>query len=205
MKKKTHAQYNFHEHYQKAFTLVELMAVIAIISILSLIILNAVSTAKVKAEISKVQTDFHNLNQAINSFAIDHAMTPNVSFTILSSSPRPVETMHELTTPVGYISSLPLSPWEGKNLHIRNQMNDSNQSRLAIRTGKIAEDDWIDKPDYTYSKFNPIYHTADKNDWILYSYGPTRVSSFKAYHPSNGLISIGSIYITARGVLSHGN
>jgi len=187
---------------QAGFTLVELITVFAVISILSLLTIRSVFTAKVKAEISKAQTDFYQLNQAIKLFTLDHHhQPPSSNAVVFGYVPRNVESMDELTTPVVYLSTLPVSPWQGKNLFIRNQMDDAVQSRIAARTGNAPEDDWTDYPDYTYSQFHPQLKNPER-DWVLYSYGPVRVTTSLAYHPSNGLTSIGSIYLTGSGISS---
>lgn len=91
----------------RAFTLIELLVVVAIISILAAILIANLATARVKANIARVEGDFAALDTAIEAYRIDHAMYPQDYMSGRGWDPRVL--LSVLVSPVAYISSI---PWE---------------------------------------------------------------------------------------------
>lgn len=96
----------------KAFTLIELLIVVAIIGILAAIAIPNFISAKVRAEVAKVQSDFHSVDLALRQYHFDCGDIP-VRITIPPTHfSNYILNMHELTTPIGYLNSLPEAPWK---------------------------------------------------------------------------------------------
>jgi type II secretion system protein G len=99
----------------KAFTLIELLIVVAIIAILAAIAVPNFIEAQVRAKVSRTFSDMRSLKTAIESYAVDNNIYPETDFGV-ETYPNPGIGMIRLTTPVSYITTIPLSPWEEKNL-----------------------------------------------------------------------------------------
>jgi prepilin-type N-terminal cleavage/methylation domain-containing protein len=84
---------------KSGFTLIELLIVVAIIAILAAIAIPNFLQAQVRAKVSKTLADYQTLDTALEAYYVD-----NNSY-ISTRVPAP------LTTPVAYITSLPITPW----------------------------------------------------------------------------------------------
>lgn len=115
----------------KGFTLIELLIVVAIIGILAAIAVPNFLNAQVRAKVSRAVAEERELQTALEEFFID-----NNSYPPLTNLDRAISRMYRenpgnidsarieigrgsrarriyLTTPVGYISSLPFDPFRG--------------------------------------------------------------------------------------------
>ena len=98
------------------FTLIELLVVVSIISILAAMAVPNYLNAQTRAKWAVVKSDMRTLTVAIESYAVDHADYPiRRDFTtarpfmpLLADQARQ---MSALTTPISYISSLPVDPF----------------------------------------------------------------------------------------------
>jgi prepilin-type N-terminal cleavage/methylation domain-containing protein len=87
-----------------AFTLIELLIVVAIIAILAAIAVPNFLEAQTRSKVSRAKSDMRSLDTAINAYVVDYNRMPIPRG---SGWDKPIE----LTTPVGYINSLPSSPF----------------------------------------------------------------------------------------------
>jgi len=100
-----------------AFTLIELLIVVAIIAILAAIAVPNFLEAQVRAKVSRAKADMRSLATALEAYAVDINKYPtdrshyqhDISISGVEPWPGTEEThLFVLTTPVAYITSLPL-------------------------------------------------------------------------------------------------
>ncbi|MFH1741135.1 MAG: prepilin-type N-terminal cleavage/methylation domain-containing protein, partial [bacterium] len=90
----------------RAFTLIELLIVVAIIGILAAIAVPNFLGAQTRARVARMDSDMRSMAVAIETYRIDHNQFPrqppfNTCILALDGLP-------ELTTPVAYLSSIPI-------------------------------------------------------------------------------------------------
>lgn len=102
-----------------AFTLIELLIVVAIIAILAAIAVPNFLEAQTRSKVSRTLADMRSLATALEAYAVDYNNYP----------PSPnwhygEEAMSALTTPVAFISSIPIDPFRDEaHLYGLQQVN----------------------------------------------------------------------------------
>jgi len=96
----------------KAFTLLELLIVVAIISLLAVIAIPNFNAAQVRSKVARSKADMRTLETALETYAVDNMTYPPGSegFVVPDYSIYNLR-LHPLTTPISYISSLPMDPF----------------------------------------------------------------------------------------------
>jgi len=89
-----------HTHPSRAFTLIELLIVVAIIAILAAIAVPNFLEAQVRSKVARAKTDLRTLALAMESYRIDYNRYPSGNWYH--------EPFNHLTTPVAYLSSVPV-------------------------------------------------------------------------------------------------
>jgi prepilin-type N-terminal cleavage/methylation domain-containing protein len=205
------------------FTLIELLIVVAIIAILAAIAVPNFLEAQIRSKVSRAKSDMRSMATGIEAYAVDYTKPPkgrdemNADTTdprnaIISSLPtremQNVYALSALTTPVSYMTSLPLDPFQEK----------AGQSGGV---GGSGSDTGVKGRYYTYHSF-----TVDRLDgyidlaranaysWCLHSLGPSRRNADGGtvvdllmgnwdiqvpYDPTNGTNSFGQIVRTNKG------
>ncbi|MBM3335346.1 prepilin-type N-terminal cleavage/methylation domain-containing protein [Candidatus Sumerlaeota bacterium] len=102
-----------------AFTLIELLIVVAIIAILAAIAVPNFLEAQVRSKVARLRTDMRTIATALEAYFVDWNGYPmHIDF---PEPPLPVNSrppwFASLTTPVAYITSMPIDPFTG---HYRN-------------------------------------------------------------------------------------
>lgn len=90
------------------FTLIELLIVVAIIGILAAIAVPNFINAQVRAKVARCQADMKSLSTALEEYRMDNNMyppTPNTAGNLRYAR------LARLTSPVAYMSSVPLDPF----------------------------------------------------------------------------------------------
>ncbi|HOL93548.1 MAG TPA: prepilin-type N-terminal cleavage/methylation domain-containing protein, partial [bacterium] len=95
---------------QNGFTLIELLIVVAIIGILAAIAVPNFLNAQIRAKVARVYADMRSLGTAVEMYQVDHNVYPCDGQEPDCLSPWATQSWR-LTTPVAYISSVPLDPW----------------------------------------------------------------------------------------------
>lgn len=194
---------------QKAFTLIELLIVVAIIAILAAIAVPNFLEAQVRAKVSRVKTDMRSMATAIEAYDVEHTALP------------PFFEMYRLSTPVAYITSglLP-DPFGTEDAFLVGDQAIYFYSPLDRRSGDIADFFDVIMPGIGMTpeeEANILRHR-----WILDSNGPDRQlellkypppfliqlaefilgatqNSDEIYDPTNGTVSGGDIWFSAKG------
>ncbi len=221
---------------KKGFTLIELLIVVAIIGILAAIAVPNFLNAQTRAKIARCWADMKSLNTAVQQLQLDTNHLPIDGWDDDQESGRRIlrevfngvgdfpeaqrTTVHYLavlTSPVSYMSSVPIDPFlsQGKSLsdygfgsgygtyiyadvdpHITE--NPRNQGIQCLNPGSLAEA-------YGITPLNT-------NEWAFVGVGPDGVAGIGSgggahdsrgfpYNPSNGLVSLGDVVFTSGGIL----
>ncbi len=142
-----------------AFTLIELLIVVAIIGILAAIAVPNFLNAQVRAKCANTQADHRALSTAMESYHIDNNMyppTPNTSGNLRFAR------LAKLTSPVSYMSSVPLDPF-------RKGIDPNN-------SGTLFQPD-----DSAYPLWDPEYADTQRDSSSVFEWIPEQKSNRKTY------------------------
>jgi len=192
------------------FTLIELLIVVAIIAILAAIAVPNFLEAQVRAKVSRARADMRTEATALESYNIDFNAFPRQfdAFT----HPTPYFTRgnwHEhipstLTTPVSYLSTIPLDPFkpltpypppnpkayvQGRHFYFAT---DFSIKALGLTSGGV------------YNFYKKTDNLAGK--YVIFSYGPDRIY-YNEPVTGTGMKTEGQYidYDSTNGTLSKGN
>lgn len=187
------------------FTLIELLIVVAIIAILAAIAIPNFLAAQMRSKVSRVRAETRTVATALESYYVDNnAYPPMGDFTWSGHMGEP--DFHSripafLTTPIAYISSLPIDPF------------------LTIPAGTFPFPFYNRYTYFNFRQFNEslglvsatfLTRFRQSGAWLIYSWGPDRAANTTAspplgqhgvytnYDPTNGLVSAGNIIRTQR-------
>ncbi|MFH1741420.1 MAG: prepilin-type N-terminal cleavage/methylation domain-containing protein [bacterium] len=96
---------------RSGFTLIELLIVVAIIGILAAIAVPNFMNARIRASVSRAVADQRNISTALESYRLDNNHYPPASMEDGVTRRRVIDRYASLTTPVTYMSSIPLDPF----------------------------------------------------------------------------------------------
>lgn len=187
------------------FTLIELLIVVAIIAILAAIAVPNFLEAQTRAKVAEVQGDMRNFNTALESYRIDNNRYPPSKWpesgyrTLIGWASPTIPDSHlwrELTTPVAYMTTLPLTPFKGTDWiaqagrgYYQGHARD-NDPGFVVRQW-VHPTGWQMFPGYE----NKIWMVADVGPNLQWDNVPRGDGSIQIpYDPSNGTISMGNIY-----------
>ncbi len=163
------------------FTLIELLIVVAIIAILAAIAVPNFLEAQTRAKVARVKNDFRTLATAIEAYSVDwNRMAPGLDeINPASATALPAEWSDwtvrinwfwgTLTTPVAYITSVPLDPFALVSGFIRSDAKRGGNERYTLERCC----------DYYLHTTTPVWEqmrVAKRKGvlWYLSSWGPSR-------------------------------
>ena len=188
-----------------AFTLIELLVVVAIIGILAAIAVPNFLNARLRAAVSRTVADLRGIHTAIQMYAVDNGreILDTVEIPNLPSSGIAWRVWSQLTTPVAYIPSSafwdPFIPetnpfssgaaneavadgtYQYHNIKYWRENDLQGMGQLADRTAR--------------------YYARSPGPDRWYIILPMRLMRWMAYKPSNGLVSVGDIIVSDKGIL----
>lgn len=182
---------------KRAFTLIELLIVVAIIGILAAIAVPNFLNAQTRAKLARVYADIDALELALNSYRLDQNLFPPSHNGSSFIDPHILRFVY-LTTPIAYMSSIPLDVFAAKH--------DYSTGGFNTIGGKYVGDPYR----YLESQFHPTIHQFSETDehkryvYLLSGRGPDAVMNWQnsprlpdalAYDVSNGLNTNGDINI----------
>ena len=177
------------EKRDTGFTLIELLIVVAIIAILAAIAVPNFLEAQVRSKVSKSLAELASLAVALEAYHVDYDRYCPQRYGTGVPIYIVVQRLVMLTTPVPYITSLPLDPFEHRDY---------------LQTGNYKSYVYAYKPDSVangWSQWGGLVWGGPSSpyDWLLEGYGPSGLGSpywfngRNQYDPTNGTVSGGHI------------
>ncbi|MBI1388872.1 MAG: prepilin-type N-terminal cleavage/methylation domain-containing protein [bacterium] len=172
---------------RKAFTLIELLIVVAIIGILAAIAVPNFLNAQMRAKVAKAESELRTLSTALESYSIDNNMYPpwvNENGVARNGGGLGISfRYHALTSPVSYLSSVPIDPFIDQKKENQDAVYDTYDYVDAWSTIH-----WLKATSLGNSFRCAVWRAASAGPDYTMTYG----SAF-TYSPSNGLNSWGDI------------
>jgi type II secretion system protein G len=164
---------------RRSFTLIELLIVVAIIAILAAIAVPNFLEAQVRAKVSRAKSELRSLTTALEAYRVDNT---NYPLSALHGGPWLLPRLIPLTTPVAYVTTIPIDPFWVKFTH----------------PGSILDKDTYDYFDYASSGdgAHTWTWTLYGKPWRLACAGPDLNQTFgnqPPYDSTNGTKSNGDI------------
>ncbi len=186
-----------------AFTLIELLIVVAIIGILAAIAVPNFLNAQLRAKIGRVKSDLRSIQTAIEMYSADHGREIRDTYEIPNYFGNANHVWSQLTTPVSYISS---SAFMDPFVPITNPVS-SGAANEAVEVGTYQYHNiklWreTDRGGMgTLADRTARYYVRSAGPDHWYINHPMRLMNWMAFNASNGLLSIGDIIVTDKGIL----
>lgn len=170
----------------RALTLIELLVVVAIIAVLASIAVPNFLEAQTRSKVSRAKADMRTIMTALESYRVDTTSYPE---DYAATTPRG-DGMGRLTTPVSYLSSVPLDVFGGyydsdqavqvKSYSLGTAPDDAPSRWALASSGPDRKDDTT--PLFDYPGYNePMWEN------------PSSGYSYYRYDATNGTVSRGDI------------
>ena len=167
------------------------------------------AAARTRAKVARAQADLQAVAVGLDSYRVDQPAYPyNIDGLFYDSR----KVIWRITTPVAYLSSLPLDPfgpWRASSPY--KYINERDPA--SVKGYGYYGPDWVQWVKETYgpnSGTKWVYDKMRDYQWYLYSIGPIGTNNpnwYVTYDPSNGTNSLGTIQRGGPGgpAMRHGN
>ncbi len=175
--------------WNKGFTLIELLIVVAIIGILAAIAVPNFINAQVKAKLSRAYSDLRSLGNAMEMYRIDNNTYPGGSEFWASGTKwwqKHTYRFHVLTTPVAYISTVPIDPFQ-----TAVPQNIDSSLGSIWDGGYVYDDD--SRSGHTLFVYGQSFKYTVRSPGPALDWSLAHASYVNYYSISNGLVSRGVI------------
>lgn len=189
---------NFKKRYE-GFTLIELLIVVAIIAILALIAVPNFLEASARAKVSREKAELRMIDVAYTAYHVDNGAYP-------PWTERNGSRIHPcswrfawVTTPVAYITSVPMDPFaKGKE---RDELDGGRPNwdtyDMVTWNGNRNDDPWTFSHAWRCNGFGPDYtnqYGGGRNSFNGVNLGGTYATFPNyVYDPTNGTVSWGDV------------
>ncbi|MBZ0256402.1 prepilin-type N-terminal cleavage/methylation domain-containing protein [bacterium] len=185
---------------KRAFTLIELLIVVAIIGILAAIAVPNFLNAMVRAKVSRSLSDIRSIGTALSLYNLDRNAFPPIFPPVWME-----ERYYPLTTPISYMSSIPLDPFNENPTDTSLGAKDGNNptghydywTRLAANNNTRGSNYWNAITDFPKGRHEWILiGFSPSQSWVpnlVYPAGHPKAGEYISYDASNGLLSGGCI------------
>jgi prepilin-type N-terminal cleavage/methylation domain-containing protein len=193
----------------RAFTLIELLIVVAIIAILAAIAVPNFLEAQARAKVSRTKTDMRACATAVEAYAVDHSKYPPP---IGYEAPAPFEVAdpvdeafegflpYRLTTPVAYITSLPIDVFEVG-------FEEEHPKRVSFHYSEQVINEQLGSPMLLPMLATLVGFGNGAYRYVMFSHGPDLKHQDGSdengppahYDATNGTISAGDVYYFGPG------
>ncbi|MFH1738274.1 MAG: prepilin-type N-terminal cleavage/methylation domain-containing protein [bacterium] len=184
----------------RAFTLIELLIVVAIIGILAAIAVPNFLNARTRALVARTYGDMKAVRDAFQMYRLDNGDWVPDYDGIGAASGSEFRTYVALTTPVAYMSSIPLDVWvRNDEFRLIQGKSVAYYEYWGYKSGGVARLEACNRYGLGYAmrSIGPDHALQWNSDFDALGRGER---SF-AYSSSNGLTSLGDILATNLGVM----
>jgi prepilin-type N-terminal cleavage/methylation domain-containing protein len=177
------------------FTLIELLIVVAIIAVLAAIAVPNFLEAQTRSKVARAQADQRSIATAIEAYHVDHTRYPDygnpMDYALFAGEPV-VFVPARTTTPVAYMSGLPLDIFPGKRTGLA----------LTDRTTFFYMHDYAvvylgktQAAGHVQSHYRSLTQSDRAAAWTVWSFGPDLDDDhgIVLYDPTNGTLSNGDM------------
>ena len=173
---------------RSGFTLIELLIVVAIIGILAAIAVPNFQNAQTRAKVSRVYADIRATGNAIEMYKLDNNVYPGGAGLWGGAKwwEKHTYRFHVLTTPIAYIGTVPIDPFQTAN---PQQMNSALGS---IWDGGYVYDD-ASRTGHTLEVYGKVFLYTVRSPGPALDWSLAHASYVAYYAGSNGLRSRGVI------------
>jgi type II secretion system protein G len=197
----------------KGFTLIELLIVVAIIAILAAIAVPNFLEAQTRSKVARCKTDMRSLATAIESYYVDNNRYPDAYRAHDTNNFN--NRLMQVTTPVAYITSLPVDPFASRRTVFPYTPNSTYQY-VDRKTAVFFEGAPRSFGNFQQSShYDSYFESGTATAWSMYSPGPDynrdpfggpapygspvfppRKRVLESYDPTNGTVSPGAVWRT---------
>lgn len=194
------------------FTLIELLIVVAIIAILAAIAVPNFLEAQTRSKVSRCKADMRSCATALETYRVDTNRYPapigyeatSDGYEIADPCDDPFEGFlpYRLTTPVAYLTSLPIDVFK-----VENAGEHPYDVPFHYSEQKTNEQMSAPEPDFLADLYETLTERRAQPSYFLFSHGPClkhidgseETGPPVLYDPTNGTTSIGNVYYFGPG------